>query len=215
MPEQRQLRFAWTVAFLATVALIFGLGLARSASAAALPSVAPLAAPFEFEDEAGEEDEYEAEEDEEFCEAADEEAEEAEEEELCEEEAEDETPPACLLSSAVAGVAADPAHNLVRLTVHYTSRSPAAVSVDTFLRGGKGPLSLDDERARFSRSGVFRESERLTDRQMEKVVAARSFTVQLQAAGAPQWCHRYFDRRLTVRRGLNWSEPAARRHRSA
>jgi hypothetical protein len=218
MPEPRLLRTAWSLAFLATLALIVGLGLARSAGAATTPFAAPLAAEIEAEDDF-EEDELEEEEDEEACEvSADEDAEEAAEtEEICaeEEEVDGDVPAECLLSSAVATVAADPAHGRVRLTVRYTAVSPAAVSVDTFLRGDKGPLSLGDDHPRFARSGVFHDTERLSERQMAKVTAARSFTVQLKAAGAPKRCGRYFERRLTLRRGLTWSEPAARPHRNA
>ena len=43
---------------------------------------------------------------------------------------------------------------------------------------------------------------------MEKVWAARDFSVRLRVLDAPRWCGSYFDRHLDVRRatrrGLTW-----------
>jgi hypothetical protein len=208
-------RIAWWVSFLVTLALVFALGLAKSAQALTLPAGAgPVVAVVlpdaeeetEEGDEAGSEEGWEFEE----CELG-----EDEEVETCEEgEGEEGTPPECLLSSAEATVSASPAHDTVRLAVRYTARTSAAVKIDFELRGRRGALSLGADQKRFSRAGVFRQTERLSEAQMAKVVAAKSFTVELQAVNTPRYCHRYFDRSLTVRRSnggaLTWSAPAAR-----
>lgn len=213
------IKLAWWAGFLATLVLVFALAQANSAQALTLPApaeamVGAFAEEAEDEGEAPEEDENEDgwEYGEEECEVF---AEGEEEEEFCEEvESEEGTPPECLLSSAEASVAALPARDTLRLSVRYTARTPAAVKVEYSLRGGKGSLRLGEDRKRFSRKGTFRATERLSDPQMAKVLAARSFTVELQAVNTPRYCHRYFDQKLTVKRvsggGLTWSEPAAR-----
>lgn len=211
------IKLAWWGGFLATLVLVFALAQAKSAHALTLPdptgaivgAVDGEAEDAAIEDEGEEEFEWEAEEE---CEVF---GEGEEEEEFCEEvEGEDGTPPECLLSSAEATVSALPGRDTLRLAVEYTARTPAAIKVEYWLRGGKGPLRLGEERKRFNRQGTFRSSERLTDPQMAKVVAARNFTVELQAVNTPGYCHRYFDQKLTVKRavggGLTWSEPAAR-----
>jgi hypothetical protein len=208
------IKVAWWVAFLATLALVFALAQAK-AQALSVPTPlgpVPVLAEEDDEDELGAEDgDEEGWEYDEECEFVGED----EEEEFCEEtEGDDGTPPECLLSSAEATVSAIPARDTVRLSVRYTARSSAAVKVELFLRGGKGPLSLGEDRKRFERKGTFRQTERLTEDQMKKVVAARNFTVELQAVNTPRYCHRYFDQKLTVKRasgaGLTWQEPAAR-----
>ena len=216
------IKLAWWGGFLATLVLVFALAQAQSAHALTLPGPAGAiigALDDEAEDAAVEdaavEDDGESEEAweaEEECEVF---GEGEEEEEFCEEvEGEDGTPPECLLSSAEATVSALPGRDTLRLTVDYTARTPAAVKVEYWLRGGKGPLRLGEDRQRFNRQGTFRSSERLSDTQMAKVVAAHNFTVELQAVNTPRYCHRYFDQKLTVKRasggGLTWSEPAAR-----
>ncbi|MGE0066818.1 MAG: hypothetical protein AB7T48_05635 [Solirubrobacterales bacterium] len=207
-------RIAWWVALLATLALAFTVVFANSAEAMTLSpgSLNAVAFPGEEEEDPAEEDESAEEDEFEECEVVEEEG---EEEEFCEEaEVEEATPPECLLSSAEATVVTSPAHDTVRVAIRYTSRSSAAVRIDLKLRGRKGSLNLGGGQERFKRAGVFRETERLTDPQMVKVVAAKSFTVELQALNTPRYCHRYFDRELTVKRasggGLTWSAPAAR-----
>lgn len=209
------IKLAWWAGFLATLVLVFALAQAKSAHALTLP--APVDSVLAAVDDEAEAEEAEDENEdgweyEEECEVV---GEGEEEEELCEEvEGEDGTPPECLLSSAEATVSAVPARDTLRLSVRYTARSPAAVKVEYWLRGGKGPLRLGEDRKRFNRQGTFRSTERLSDSQMAKVVAARNFTVELQAVNTPRYCHRYFDQKLTTKRtsggGLTWSEPAAR-----
>jgi hypothetical protein len=210
-PEAHASRIAWWASFLATLALIAILGLARSAQALTLPpagqilpgsNAATPAAPeeeeAEEEAEASEEGESEGEE----CES-DDPAEQGE----CEAEAADEAPRECLLSTAAATISAG--HDRVRLRLRYTAASPVAVAVDYGLHGAKGSLFLGSERKRVKASGVLSLSKQLSEGQMAKVLAARSFTVRLRALGAPGYCHSFFDRRLDVRRatpsGLSWS----------
>ncbi len=209
-------RVAWWVSLLATIGLALMVFIASPAQAMDLPAgpapPVPAALP-DDEGEVGEDGESEGEVDFEECELS----EDAEaEEELCEEvdPEEEATPPECLLNSTIATVAAIPARDTVQISVRYTSRTAAAVKVELKLRGRKGSLKLGGDQERFRRSGVFRETERLSDLQMAKVVAAKSFTVELSAVNTPRYCHRYFDSELTVKRasdgGLTWSAPAAR-----
>lgn len=210
------IKLAWWAGFLATLVLVFALAQAKSAQAATLPQ--PVGSIVGALADEGEDEAPEADENEDGWEYGEEECEvfgEGEEEEFCEEaEGEDGTPPECLLSSAEATVSAVPSRDTLRLSVRYTARAPAAVKVEYWLRGGKGPLRLGEDRKRFNRQGTFRATERLSDPQMAKVIAARNFTVELQAVNTPKYCHRYFDQKLSVKRasggGLTWSEPAAR-----
>jgi hypothetical protein len=207
-PDAHAARIAWWAAFLATVALIAILGLARSAQALTLPAGSAAAAiagttpPAEWEDEEeaeaseGEEAEWEE------CEAEDEaEAEECEGEEA-------EAPQECLLSSADATVSAS--KDRVRLRLRVTTTLPTAVAVDYGLHGAKGSLYLGGERKRVAATGVLRLTRHLSDAQMTKVAAARNFIVRFRVPAAPAYCHAFFDRQLDVRRatpsGLSWSQ---------
>jgi hypothetical protein len=204
-------RLAWLVSFLATLALVAILSMARSAQA--LTVAAPgskgaallAASPVDFESDAEDESEEEPEEDEE-CEA--------DEEETCEEGPDDpEAPSECLLRSAEATIFASPAQDRLRLVVRYAAVAPAMVAVDYGLHGSKGSLYLGQSRKRFAKAGVVRETETLSESQMAKVVAAKDFTVQLFPLDAPNFCRHYFDRHLTVRHaapsGLIWAAPEA------
>jgi hypothetical protein len=108
---------------------------------------------------------------------------------LCEQQADEEAEAQeCLLEYADASVKASPGHGKVHLTVHYQSFEPTSVSVDARLRGAKGGLHLGSDRARFRRSGVYRDTFKLGERQMAKALAARQFAVDLRAAGTPGYC---------------------------
>lgn len=203
--DARTIRLAWWASFLATLALIAALGIARSAQALTLPPTGTGGTAFAISPPSGEseseEEEFEAEE----CEVG--------EEEECEEEVEEEgaeAPRECVLSSASATVSASRASGKVRLAVHYTAYSTGTVEVVYWLRGAKGPLSLGGDRAHFGRKGLIRETEALTEAQMSKAMAARNFTVELRPARAPRYCNHLLDRHLTVRRavpdGLTWSD---------
>ena len=119
----------------------------------------------------------------------------------------------CLLSSAVATVSASPARDVVRLrsatppAPRPPSRSAPAARQQGRAEARRRPEALRREPA----SAPDRAAQRRAD---GKVVAAKDFTVELHAVNTPRYCHRYFDRHLTVKRasgaGLTWSEPAAR-----
>lgn len=193
-------RHAWWGAFALTLLLILGLGFVRSAQAASSP-LPPLAVPgiVEIDDEEAE-DEEESEDEEveaEECEAIEEEG----EEEECEGAKGDLTPPpACFLSSVDAAVSADLVHNKLHLALRYTAVKPAAVGVDYWLRGSKGPLNLEGDQKHFGRSGVFRLTQSLTDAQVKKVAAAKSFNISVAPVNAPRSCSSYLDQQLEVKR---------------
>jgi hypothetical protein len=120
-------------------------------------------------------------------------------------------PSDCLLHTAEAQVTASSAHDVVRLTIHYTSYTPTDVTVDSWLRGGKGSLQLAGAKQHFAQQGVFQETNHLSDRAMFKVRAARAFIVQLGIPDAPSYCNRYSTQRLTVKHTAGgrttWSRP--------
>lgn len=116
----------------------------------------------------------------------------------------------CTLSSAEASVSANLESDTVRLVVRYRTFSPAAVAIECRLHGGGGSLSLGRSTRRFSRSGVFRETERLSASRMAKVMAAREFTVELRAVNSPGFCRDLFDQRLSARHATGAGLPLVR-----
>jgi hypothetical protein len=201
--ETHAVRLAWWASFLATLALIALLGLAKSAQALSLsdpgPGLVPAAAPAEE----GEEGEAEASEDAEL------EAEECDADEgECEEEGTPLAPAECLVSSADSTILAFGNRDKVRLQIRYTTSFPTAVAVDYGLHGTKGSLFLGGEKKRFGKEGVLRLNKSLAEAQMAKVMAARDFTVRVRALAAPRWCRPFFEHHLTIRRatprGLTW-----------
>jgi hypothetical protein len=207
----RVTRLAWLASFLATLALIAILALAKSAQALTVPDALARATgpasspPFDFEaEEEGEEEELEVEE----CEEG--------EEEECEEEAGSsgfEAPDECLLTGAEATVFASSAQDKLRLAVRYATSTPTLVAVAYGLHGSKGSLYLGQSRRQLGRSGVLRQTTTLSDAQMAKASGARDFIVQLYAVHAPHYCHHYLEQHLTVRHaapsGLTWADPEA------
>jgi hypothetical protein len=214
-PEAPAFRFAWWMSFFATIALVAVLGLARSAQAATSPvlglptpalAVAPASNDEDNEEaEASEEDEFEFE----LCEEED-------ESEFCEAEEDDsdrpQAPTECLLTRVETSISAAPNRDRLRLQIRYEMSAPSAVGVAYGLHGAKGSLYLGGEKKQFGRKGVLRLSEDLTEAQMEKVMAAKGFTVRLRVPAAPRYCQSLFDRQLNVRQttptGLSWSEAA-------
>jgi hypothetical protein len=174
------------------VLLLFSaLAAAPAAPASPLPLVDQIR-PFVLDDEEeaeAEEAENEAEEAEverEFCE---------EDPELCEEEAEprgkgkdkgqgDE----CVLKNASANVTLNPGKRRLRLTVHYRTLKPASVSVEASLEGPKGMVHLGTDHARFRRSGVYRDTFSLAEKQAKKALGAREFSVELHVVNEPASC---------------------------
>jgi hypothetical protein len=191
---------AWT---LLAISLLAALLFVRQAEAATLPAQAPATLATESE-------EIEAEE----------ESEDEEEGEESEAEEDDEDlgsvgplflPPECLLHTAEASVAAAATPGVVRLTIHYTSYAPTNVSVKYWLKGSKGSLQLGETKRHFSRQGVFREDAHVSERAMSKVLAARTFIVQLGIPAAPSSCDKYSTQRLTTKHvaggHATWSRP--------
>jgi hypothetical protein len=207
--DEAHIRLAWWTSFLATVALIAILGLARSAGAMTLPpSGSPVAAitvagPDEEEESEAEEEEEEEEWAE--CEASEEE---------CEADADEggaDAPRECVLSSASATVSTATHSDKVHLAIRYTAYAPGAIQIVYWLRGTKGPLSLGTDHSQLGKQGVIREAETLSAAQMTRALAAKDFTIQLRPANAPARCHSLLDRHLTVRHNisgrLTWSDP--------
>jgi hypothetical protein len=154
-----------------------------------------------------EEDESEGE----CVETEDEEAEGAEEaEEECEAEAEDAGfSPAddCYLRTATARVVAYPDRETVRLTLGYTTYTPAAATVEF---GAKKDPHLGTVHRRLGHSGVLRLSKHLAAKQMTKVEDSSRFTVTVHVPEAPQACQRFEVQRLQVAQSsdsrVTWSE---------
>ncbi|MGN6217074.1 MAG: hypothetical protein ACTHN7_08985 [Solirubrobacterales bacterium] len=167
--------------------------------------VPPAAAPSlsavnpEPEEEESEEGEAETEE----CEAGAEEAEECEEaEEAAEEKAAAEE---CVIEDATATVAADPGNDTVRLTIHYRTYTPAAIAIDSKLRGAKGGLHLGTSHTRFRRAGVFHDSFGLSAKEMARALAAREFAIDLHAVNTPAYCRVHLTAHRGGTRKLRWS----------
>jgi hypothetical protein len=205
VPSQPLTRLATLAWSLLAILLLAVLLFVRQAEAVVVtaPAQAPVTSVVEVEEGEGEE-----------------EAESEEDEEESEDEEEDDglgavgpllLPPECLLHTAEAHVAASATNGVVRLAIHYTSYSPANVSVDYWLKGGKGSLQLDETKRHFGRQGTFHEDARVSDRAMGKVLAARVFIVQLDIATAPSYCAKYSTQRLTAKHvaagHATWSRP--------
>lgn len=186
--------------------LLAALGTAGAASASPLPT--PLQpAPVFLEGEENEAEEPEEAED--TAEDAQIEREICEEDpELCEEEpapknkAKDD---ACLLKKASATVTANPGKRRLRLTVRYRTLKPAAVNVEALLRSAKGVVYLGNEHARFRRSGVYRDTFQLPEKQMKKAVTAREFEVELQVVNTPPSCRVELNAHRGGAKKLIWS----------
>jgi hypothetical protein len=222
-------RFRWLLTFVAIVfvAVLGAIGSAPHAVAApAAPVAEPdaIAEPFELAfDEADEEGEAEASWDEgeevDPCESEDEAREEACEEATEEKELEEAEAEECRLESAEATVATVPGRDELRLTVRYKAFEPSVVAIALRLHGAKGGLDLGTDTARFGRSGTLHSTEKLSDRQMARALAAKEFAVGIQAINTPGFCRQSFERHLTARKGAaagrQWSDPAAARRAKA
>jgi hypothetical protein len=202
-------RVAWLATFVVPLVLAGLLLAVKTAHAApAGNAIVPLAFEEELEGEEGE-----GELDEAACEVAEEGLEEGEfeaveVEDICE-EAEgggkgkaaasgSVAPEECLVRSTHARVVVYASHNVVRLTLGYTTYEPTAATLDYRLVGGRGSLSMGTAKRQLGRSGVLRLSKGLSDSQMSKVEAAAHFTVRLHGAQAPGSCRPFETERLTV-----------------
>jgi hypothetical protein len=197
-----RIRLALPLALLAILAASQGAYAFGDAEAPASPpdAGASLSEETEFEDECVESDEEEEGED----------SEEADEE--CEAEADDAGfSPAedCYLRTAQARVVAFPDRNTMRLTLGYTTYTPASATVEY---GAASDPRLGTVRRRLGRSGVVRLSKHLGSKEMEQVRASRRFTVTVHVPEAPRQCQRFEVQRLQVERSsdsrVTWSETA-------
>jgi hypothetical protein len=158
--------------------------LAGAADAVSLLAPEDEAEPEEAGESADEEEDSELEE---ACEPG--------EEEICEEE--DEEPrgkkrqaeeEGCPLKGARAAVSVNPGKRRLRLSVHYRTWKPASVSVEAVLRGVKGAVYLGTGHTRFRRSGVYRDTFQLAEKQTKKALAARELSVDLRVLNSPPEC---------------------------
>lgn len=175
-------------------------------------AIAPLAAPIVSPEPARAEVDFIAEE-------ADEEGEEEEWElEEAEEEGEEEVgskdaavlPPECLLRSVEPLIVAQLNSGTLRLALQYTARTPTRVSIDYWLKGGKGSLQLGSASRRFERQGTLHLTTHLDEREAAKVRAARTFIVDLDLPAAPSSCEKHLTLRLNAKdldhSRATWSE---------
>jgi hypothetical protein len=139
------------------------------------------------ETEAGDEDEAEAEDGSEECEIEDEE-DVAICAEIAAEEREEAEAERCILEDATAKLAARPGNRTVELVIHYKAAAPASMAIDARLRGSHGGVHLGPEHTHFRRAGVYRETFVISEKQMERALAAREFAVELQAVNTPRLC---------------------------
>jgi len=201
----RKLPLLLVISLLALLAV----SLPAQASLLAQPSEAvPFVAP------EGEADEFGGPADEEDGEV--EEACEADEEGVCEEEGEEGEEPrgkgkseedGCLLKGASAAVGVNPGKRRLRLSVHYRTWKPASVSVEAVLRGVKGAVHLETSRAHFRRSGVYRGSFELAEKQTKKALAAREVSVDLEVVNSPASCGLHLSE--AVHRPKHWLRAGA------
>lgn len=141
----------------------------------------------------------------------DEEAEGAEEtEEECEAEAEDAGfSPAedCYLRTATARVVAYPDREMMRLTLGYTTYTPASATVEF---GAKKDPHLGTVHRQLGHSGVLRLSKHLAGKQMTKVESSGRFTVTVHVPEAPRACQRFEVQQLQVAQSskarVTWAE---------
>lgn len=154
-----------------------------------------------------EEDETEGE----CLEGEDEEVEDSEEaEEECEAEAEDAGFSAaddCYLRTATARVVAYPDREMMRLTLGYTTYTPAAATVEF---GAKKDPHLGTVHRQLGRSGVLRLSKHLAGGQMNKVETSGRFTVTVHVPEAPRACQRFEVQQLQIAQSskarVTWAE---------
>ncbi len=193
------------IRFLLPLALLAVLAIAQPA--AALADAEATGLPLELAIQTGEEED-ETESEGECAESENEEVEEAEEE--CEAEAENAGfSPAddCYLRTAQAHVVAYPDRKIMRLTLGYTTYTPATATVEF---GAEKDPHLGSVQRQLGRSGVLRLSKHLAGGQMTKVESSGRFTVTVHVPEAPQACQRFEIQQLQVAQSskarVTWAE---------
>ena len=109
-------------------------------------------------------------------------------------------PQECLLRTARARLFTFSSQSRVRLVIRYTAFAPGEVYVDYRLAGGRGSLKLGTAHQHFAKAGLLRAGEHLSENAMDRIRAARRFTVTMSIPAAPRYCRRYETRQLTIRR---------------
>jgi hypothetical protein len=196
-----RIRFLLPLALLAALAVFQPTSALADADAASVPL--ELAIQMSEEEDEAEEGEC--------AESEDKEAEDSEEaEEECEAEAEDAGfSPAddCYLRTAQARVVAYPDRKMMRLTLGYTTYTPATATVEF---GAMKEPHLGTVHRRLGRSGVLRLSKHLAGKQMTKVETSGRFTVTVHVPEAPRACQRFEVQQLQVAQSsearVTWAE---------
>jgi hypothetical protein len=218
-------RLALLTGLFLVVALVAALGFSRAAGAAPAPAGSAFSGlPTVFvAPEAEDEEEFEESEESaaECAEEAQEEVAEGEPVETgCEESGEEEAegdlaiaPAECFVRTTAATIATDPANDTVRLSLHYTSWTPATVSVSYRLLGGKGGLTLGHATKHFGKKGVLNLTADLTDAEMVRAAAAQEFDVAVHAVNSPGYCGKIFAQQLSAHKADGkrrvWTNPHA------
>lgn len=198
----RVARVAWLVSFVVPMALIALLLAVEPSHASPAPLAAASSLEEEAEAQAESEEEGEVSEDQECLEAEAElaagELSREERDEYCEDEgdsAKGAMPEECPLRSFHPQAVAVGSQEKLKLTIGYTTHEPADATIE--IRNGS--RVIDSSRRRLGRSGVIRLVEPLSDAEMDKVQAARRFTVRLHVTNAPDSCKRFETEQLTVK----------------
>jgi hypothetical protein len=197
------------IGFLLPLVLLAILAISQPASAIAAVEAAGL--PLELGIQTGDgEDEGEDETEGDCIESDAEEVDSEEGEEECEAEAEDagfSPSDDCYLRTAKARVVAYPDRETMRLTLAYTTYTPAAATVEY---GAKKDPHLGMVHRRLGRSGVLRLSKHLAGKQMTKVETSGRFTVTVHVPEAPPACQRLEVQQLQVAQSskarVTWAE---------
>lgn len=108
-------------------------------------------------------------------------------------------PDECIEYTVAARVISSPSHNTVRLEVSYDSSESGTASLSYSLKGSKGSLKLGAASWHLSVWGHVEQTAHLSDRELLKLQAARSFTVRVKMPGTPSYCEIYRTRQLTLR----------------
>jgi hypothetical protein len=119
-------------------------------------------------------------------------------------------PNECLEYTAAARVLSSLSRQTVRLELRYDSSESGEASLSYTLKGSKGSLKLGTAKWHLSPWGHLERTAHLSDPELVKLQAARSFTVQVDLPGTPSFCEIYGTRHLTSQHRTGeqtiWSE---------
>lgn len=122
-------------------------------------------------------------------------------------------PDECLEYTVAARVVSSLSRQTVRLELRYDSGESGEASLSYMLKGNKGSLKLGTAKWHLSPWGHLERTAHISDRELAKLAAARSFTVRVDLPGTPSFCEIYSTRHLTSRHRTGeqtiWSERAS------